>query len=168
MFLKCECWLEFVVFLGHIVLGEGIQVYSQKIETVKNWVRPTFLIDIRSFLGWTSNYKRVELGCMLIQNGKVIAYASRQLKIHERNFATYDLELVAVLFALKIWCHDRYSMHVDVFTDHKSLQYVFNQKDLNLRQRRWLKLLNVYDISIFYHPNKANVIVDDLSRLSMG
>ena len=58
MVLKCECWLEYVVFLGHIVLGEGIQVDSQKIETVKNWVRPTFLIDIRSFLGWTGNYKR--------------------------------------------------------------------------------------------------------------
>ena len=76
------------------------------------------------------------LGCVLMQHGKVIAYASRQLKVHEKNYPTHDLELAAVVFALKIWRHYLYGVHVDVFTDHKSLQYVFTQKDLNLRQRR--------------------------------
>ena len=78
----------------------------------------------------------VGLGCVLMQNGKVIAYASRQLKLHEKNYPTHDLELVAVVFAMKIWRHYLYGVYVDVFTDHKSLQYVFSQKDLNLCQRR--------------------------------
>ncbi|WMV55015.1 hypothetical protein MTR67_048400, partial [Solanum verrucosum] len=103
---------------------------------------------------------RVGLGCVLMQNGKVIAYVSRQLKVHEKNYPTHDLELAAVVFALKIWRHYLYGVHVDVFTDHKSLQYVFTQKDLNLRQRRWLEFLKDYDMSVHYHPGKANVVVD--------
>ncbi|KAH0692437.1 hypothetical protein KY285_019534 [Solanum tuberosum] len=109
---------------------------------------------------------RVVLGCVLMQRGKVIAYASRQLKVHENNYPTHDLEL-AVVFALKIWRHYLYGVHVDVFTDHKSLQYVFTQKELNLRQRRWLEFLKDYDMSVHYHPGKANVVADALSRLSM-
>ena len=101
-------------------------------------------------------------------DGKVIAYASRQLKRHEQNYPTHDLELVAVIHALKIWRHYLYGVHVDVYTDHKSLQYLFKQKELNLRQRRWLELLKDYDIGILYHPGKANVVVDALSRKSMG
>ena len=111
---------------------------------------------------------RVRLGCVLMQKGKVIAYASRQLKPHEKNYPTYDLELVAVVFALKIWRHYLYGVHVDLFTDHKSLQYVFTQTELNLRQRRWLELLKDYDMSVLYHPGKANVVADALSRVSMG
>ena len=111
---------------------------------------------------------RVGLGCVLMQKGKVIAYASRQLKPHERNYPTHDLELVAVVFVLKIWRHYLYGVHVDVFTDHKILQHVFTQRELNLRQRIWLKLLKDYDMSVLYHPGKANVMVDALSRLSMG
>ncbi|WMV25681.1 hypothetical protein MTR67_019066, partial [Solanum verrucosum] len=103
---------------------------------------------------------RVGLGCVLMQNGKVIAYASRQLKVHEKNYPTHDLELAAVVFALKIWRHYLYGIHVDVFTDHKSLQYVFTQKDLNLRQRRWLEFLKDYDMSVHYYPGKANVVAD--------
>ena len=79
---------------------------------------------------------RIGLGCVLMQHGKVIAYASRQLWPHEKNYPTYDLELVEVIFALKIWRHYLYGVHVDIYTDHKSLQYIFNQKDLNLRQQR--------------------------------
>ena len=111
---------------------------------------------------------RVGLGCVLMQNGKVIAYASRQLKVHEKNYPTHDLELAAVVYALKIWRHYLYGVHVDIFTDHKSLQYVFTQRDLNLRQRRWLELLKDYDMSVLYHPGKANVVADALSRLSMN
>ncbi|XP_075103947.1 uncharacterized protein LOC142178428 [Nicotiana tabacum] len=110
----------------------------------------------------------VGLGCVLIQHGKVIAYASRQLKAHEKNYPTHDLELAAVVFALKIWRHYLYGVHVDIFTDHKSLQYIFKQRELNLRQRRWLELLKDYDVDILYHPGKANVVVDALSRRSMG
>ncbi|WMV42529.1 hypothetical protein MTR67_035914 [Solanum verrucosum] len=111
---------------------------------------------------------RVGLGCVLMQRGKVIAYASRQLKVHEKNYPTHDLKLAAVVFALKIWRHYLYGVHVDVFTDHKSLQYVFTQKELNLRQRMWLEFLKDYDMSVHYHPSKANVVADALSRLSMG
>ncbi|KAH0661557.1 hypothetical protein KY284_026488 [Solanum tuberosum] len=111
---------------------------------------------------------RVGLGCFLMQHGKVIAYALRQLKVHEKNYPTHDLELAAVVFALKIWRQYLYGVHVDVFTDHKSLQYVFIQKELNLRHRRWLELLKDYDMSVLYHPGKANVVADALSRISMG
>ncbi|XP_069143317.1 uncharacterized protein [Solanum lycopersicum] len=101
-------------------------------------------------------------------DSKVIAYESRQLKIHEKNYPTHDPELAAVVFALKLWRHYLYSVHVDIFTDHKSLQYVFTQRELNLRQRRWLELIKDYDMSFHYYPGKANVVVDALSRLSMG
>ena len=90
------------------------------------------------------------------------------MKVHEKNYPTHDLKLAAVVFSLKIWRHYFYVVHVDVFIFHKSLQYVFTQKELNLRQRRWLELLKDYDMSILYHPGKANVVADAMSRLSMG
>ncbi|GKD04895.1 putative reverse transcriptase domain-containing protein [Tanacetum coccineum] len=104
------------------------------------------------------------LGVVLMQNEKVIAYASRQLKIHEKNYTTHDLELRAVVFALKIWRHYLYGTRCTVFTDHKSLQHILDQKELNMRQRRWLELLSDYDCDIRYHPGKANVVADALSR----
>ncbi|XP_070046930.1 uncharacterized protein [Nicotiana tomentosiformis] len=184
-FSKCEFWLQLVALLGHVVSSEGIKVDPQKIKAVKNWPRPTTPTEIRSFLelavpltkltqkavkfqwsdaceqsfqelkkrlttapvltlptgsgGFTvyCDVSRVGLGCVLMLEGKVIAYASRQLKNHEKNYPTHDLELVAV-------------------------------KELNLRQRRWLELLKDYDINILYHPKKANVVEDVLSRKSMG
>ncbi|CAJ2662068.1 unnamed protein product [Trifolium pratense] len=111
---------------------------------------------------------RVGLGCVLMQHGKVIAYASRQLKRHEQNYPTHDLEMAAVIFALKIWRHYLYGETLEIYTDHKSLQYIFKQRDLNLRQRRWMELLKDYDCTILYHPGKANVVADALSRKSMG
>ena len=93
-----------------------------------------------------------------MQERNVIAYASRQLKVHERKYPTHDLELAAVMFALKQWRHYLYGVKCEVYTDHRSLQYVFTQKDLNLRQRRWMELLKHYDITILYHPGKANVV----------
>ena len=101
-----------------------------------------------------------------MQHGKVIAYASRQLKDYEKNYPTHDLELAAVVFALKIWRHYLYGEKVDIYTDHKSLKYFFTQKELNMRQRRWLELLKDYDHTIQYHPGKANVVADALSRKS--
>nr|GEW09679.1 putative reverse transcriptase domain-containing protein [Tanacetum cinerariifolium] len=104
------------------------------------------------------------LGAILMQREKVIAYASRKLKPHEENYTTHDLELGAVVFALKIWRHYLYGTKCIVFTDHKSLQHVLNQKELNMRQRRWLEILTYYDCEIRYHPRKANVVEDALSQ----
>ncbi|GJW71561.1 putative reverse transcriptase domain-containing protein [Tanacetum coccineum] len=104
------------------------------------------------------------LGDVLIQREKVIAYAARQLKIHAKNYTTHDLELGSVVFALKIWRHYLYGTKCTVFTDHKSLQYLLDQKELNMRQRRWLELLSDYDCDIRYHPGKANVVADALSK----
>ncbi|KAJ0433607.1 putative nucleotidyltransferase, Ribonuclease H [Helianthus annuus] len=104
------------------------------------------------------------MGCVLMQKGKVIAYASRQLKVHEKNYTTHDLELGAVVFALKLWRHYLYGTKCVIYSDHKSLQHLFNQKDLNIRQRRWMETLNDYDCEIRYHPGKANVVADALSR----
>ncbi|GJV84536.1 putative reverse transcriptase domain-containing protein, partial [Tanacetum coccineum] len=99
-----------------------------------------------------------------MQNEKVIAYASRQLKIHEKNYTNHDLELGAVVFALKMWRHYLYETRCTVFTDHKSLQHILDKKELNMRQRRWLELLSDYDCGIRYHPGKAIVVADALSR----
>ncbi|GJR53047.1 putative reverse transcriptase domain-containing protein [Tanacetum coccineum] len=103
-------------------------------------------------------------GCVLMHRGKVIAYASRKLKKHEKNYTTPDLELGAVVFALKIWRHYLYGTKSVIYTDHKSLQYIFDQKDLNMRQRRWIKLLNDNECEIKYHSGKVNVVADALSR----
>ena len=109
---------------------------------------------------------RLGLGGVLMQDGRVVSYASRQLRPHELNYATHDLELAAVVHALKTWRHYLIGNRCDVYTDHKSLKYIFTQKDLNLRKRRWLALINDYDMKLHYHPGKANVVADALSRKS--
>jgi len=98
----------------------------------------------------------------------VIAYTSRQLRTHEKNYPTHDLELAAVIFALKIWLHYLDGASYEVFTDHKSLKYIFTQKELNMQQRRWLELMKDYDLTIQYHPGKGNVVANALSRKSGG
>ena len=110
---------------------------------------------------------KMGLGGVLMQEGRVVAYASRQLKVHERNYPTHDLELVVVVFVLKIWRHYLFGSHFEVFSDHKSLKYLFSQKKLNMRQRRWLEFLKDYDFELSYHPGKANVVADALSRKSL-
>ncbi|GKB86249.1 putative reverse transcriptase domain-containing protein [Tanacetum coccineum] len=104
------------------------------------------------------------LGAILMQREKVIAYASRQLKVHEKNYTTHDLELGSVVFALKLWRHYLYGTRCTVFIDHKSLNHILDQKELNMRQRRWLELLSDYDCDIHYHPGKANVVAVALSH----
>ncbi|GKV11068.1 hypothetical protein SLEP1_g22354 [Rubroshorea leprosula] len=115
-----------------------------------------------------SDASKKGLGCVLMQKDRVIAYASQQLKPYEENYPTHDLELAAVVFALKIWRHYLYGETCEIFTDHKSLKYIFTQKELNMRQRRWLELLKDYDLTISYHPGKANKVVNALSRKTSG
>jgi hypothetical protein len=104
------------------------------------------------------------LGCVLMQDHRVIAHASRALRVHEQNYPTHDLELAAVIHALKIWRHHLMGAKCHIYTDHKSLKYIFTQADLNMRQRRWLELIKDYDLEVRYHPGKANVVADALSR----
>ena len=104
------------------------------------------------------------LGGVLMQHGHVIVYASRQLKPHEKNYPTHDLELAAVIFALKIWRHYLLGDQVLIYIEHKSLKYIFTQKELNMRQRGCLELMADYDIDLQYHPRKINVIPDALSK----
>ena len=113
-----------------------------------------------------SDASKCGLGCVLMQNGRIIAYASRQLKDYEKNYPTHDLELAAVVFALKIWRHYLYRERCEIYTNHKSLKYFFTQKELNMRQRRWLELEKDYDCAINYHPGTSNVVADALSRKS--
>ncbi|KAL0411358.1 UNVERIFIED_CONTAM: Transposon Ty3-G Gag-Pol polyprotein [Sesamum latifolium] len=136
---KCEFWVNQVFFLACDICG-GYVVYTDA--------------------------SKQGLGCVLMQNGKVIAYASRQLRPHESNYPTHDLELAAIVHALKIWRHYLYGEKFQIFTDHKSLKYILTQKELNLRQRRWIELLKDYDCTIDFHPGKANVVADALSRKS--
>ena len=109
-----------------------------------------------------------ELGCVLMQFGRVVAYGSRKLKNQEQNYPTHDLELAAIVFALKIWRHYLYGEQFEVFSDRKSRKYIFSQRDLNMRQRRWMEYLEDYDFTLHYHPSKENVVADALSRKSQG
>nr|GFA24065.1 putative reverse transcriptase domain-containing protein [Tanacetum cinerariifolium] len=228
-FSKCDFWLEYVQFLGHVIDSEGVHMDPAKIAAIKNWATPTTPTKVRKFMGLAGYYQRFiegfsliskpltkltqknkkfeweteaeeafqtlkqKLCCapilallegsddfvvncdaslrgfeaVLMQREKVIAYASRQLRTHDENYTTHDLELGVVLFALRLWRHYLYGTKCVVYTDHKSLQYILDQKELNMRQRRWIELLNDYDCEIRYHPGKANVVADALSRKEM-
>jgi hypothetical protein len=122
------------------------------------------LPDLTKKFGIYCDASRQGLGCVLMQEGQVVCYASRQLRKHEEYYPTHDLELAAVVHALKIWRHYLIGYRCEIYSDHKSLKYIFTQNDLNLRQRRWLELIKDYDLGINYHPGKANVVVDALSR----
>ena len=106
-------------------------------------------------------------GCVLIQEGKVVAYASRKSKPYEKNYPLHDLELATIVFALKIWRHYLYGEKCFIYTDHKSLKYLPSQRELNLRQHRWMELIKDYDCVINYHSGKANVVADAFSRKSV-
>ena len=108
------------------------------------------------------------LGCVLMQSGRLVAYGSRQLKNHEQNYQTHDMELAAVVFALKIWRHYLYGEQFEMYSDHKSLKYIFMQRDLNMRQCRCMEFLEDYDFTLHYHYGKANVVADALSWKSRG
>ena len=103
------------------------------------------------------------LGCVLRQSERVVAYGSKQLKNHDKNYPTHDLELAAIVFALKIWRHYLYGEQFEVFSNLKSLRYIFTQRDLNMRQQKWMEYLEDYDFTLHYHPGNANVAADTLS-----
>ncbi|GKA75388.1 putative reverse transcriptase domain-containing protein, partial [Tanacetum coccineum] len=147
---------------GHY--DEGIHVDPAKIEAIKDWASPKTPTEIRQFL------EKAEAAFQLLKqklcSAPILALpeGSENFVVHEKNYTTHDLELGAVVFALKMWRHYLYGTKCVVFTDHKSLQHVLDQKELNMRQRRWLKLLSDYDCEIRYHLGKANVVADALSR----
>nr|GEY38166.1 putative reverse transcriptase domain-containing protein [Tanacetum cinerariifolium] len=180
-FSKCDFWLDSLQFLGHVIDCSGVHVDPAKIEAIKNlgkekeeafqtlkqklYSAPILVLPKRMedfMVYYDASLK--SYGSVSMQREKVIAYASRQLKVHEEHYTTQDLELGAVVFALRLWRHYLYGTKYVVFTDHNSLQYILNQKELNLRQRRWIELLNDYDCKIQYHPGKVNVMADPLSR----
>nr|GEW86401.1 putative reverse transcriptase domain-containing protein [Tanacetum cinerariifolium] len=181
--------LREVQFLRHMINGNGIHIDPSKIEVVKNWKAPrtptegeehelafqtlkdklcnTPILALpdgpEDFVVYC-DASEIGLGCVLMQRSKVIAYASKQLKIHEKNYTTHDLEIEAVVFVFKIWRYYLCGTKSVIYMDHKSLQHIFSQKELNMRQRRWIKFFSDYDCKICYHPGKANVVADALNR----
>ncbi|GKB34816.1 putative reverse transcriptase domain-containing protein [Tanacetum coccineum] len=186
-FSKCYFWLSRVQFLSYVIDSEGFSKiakpitkltqnnvkidWSEKAEAafqlLKQKLCSTPILSLpegsKNFIVYYDASCK-GLGTVLMQREKVIAYALCQLKIHDKNYTTHDLELGVVVFALKMWRHYLYGMKCIVFTDYKSLQHILDQKELNMRQRIWLELLSDYDCKIYYHPRKANVVADALSQ----
>jgi hypothetical protein len=145
---------------------DWIEEYQARFEELKKRLTSApvlILLDITKKFDIYYDASQQGLGCVLMQDGKVVSYASRQLRKHEENYPTHDLELAAVVHALKIWRHHLIGHRCEIYSDHKSLKYIFTQTDLNLRQRRWLELIKDYDLGINYHPGKANIVADALS-----
>jgi ribonuclease HI len=149
-----------VEFEWTLACQESFMMLKKKLTTTRVLVLP----DVHKPFSVYCDPSYTGLGCVLMQEGKVVAYSSRQLKVHEKNYPTHDLELAAVVHALKTWRHYLYGQKCDIYTDHKSLKYIFTQLELNMRQRRWLELIKDYELEIHYHPGKANVVADALSR----
>ncbi|GJU52300.1 putative reverse transcriptase domain-containing protein [Tanacetum coccineum] len=191
-FSKCEFWIPRVQFLGHVIDSQDIYVDPAKIESVKDWESPKSTTEIRQFLGLAGYYQRFIEGfskitkpmTKLTQNKVKFDWGDKAeaafqlikqklctapilaLPEGSEDFIVYcDASIKgAVVFALKIWRHYLHGTKCTMFTDHKSLQHILDQKELNMRQRCWLELLSDYDCEIRYHPGKANVVADALSK----
>jgi hypothetical protein len=141
---------------------EAFEALKEKLTTTSVLILP----DVHWSFSVYCDASYTDLGCVLMQEGRVVAYSSRQLKVHEKNYPIHDLELAVVVHALKTWRHYLYGQKCTVYTDHKSLKYIFTQSELNMRQQRWLELIKDYELEIHYHPGKSNVVADALSRKS--
>jgi hypothetical protein len=139
---------------------EAFQALKKLLTTLPVLVQP----DIAKLFDVYCNASGARLGCVLMQEGRVISYSSQQLRCHEEYYPTHDLELAAVVMALRTWRHYLLGNVVHIYTDHKSLKYIFTQPDLNMRQRRWLELIKYYKLEVHYHPRKTNMVADALSR----
>ena len=145
--------------------------YEEAFQELKRRLTSTpILIVLDMGQGYTvyCDALRAGLGCVLMQSGRVVAYGSHQLKNYEQNYPTHDMELAVVVFALKIWHHYLYGEQFEVYSDLKSPKYIFTDRDLNMRQRRWMEFLEDYDFTLLCHPGKANVVANALSRKSRG
>nr|GEW88423.1 retrotransposon protein, putative, Ty3-gypsy subclass [Tanacetum cinerariifolium] len=179
-FSKCEFWIPKIFIEGFSKIAKSMMKLTQKgikfdwgekeenaFQVIKQKLCSAPILALpegsKDFVVYCDASHKV-LGAVLMHREKVIGYASRQLKVHEQNYTTHDLELGSVVFALKIWRHYLYGTKCTMFTDHKRLQHILDQKELNTRQRRWLGLLSDYDCDIRYHPGKANMVSDALSR----
>jgi hypothetical protein len=151
-----------VKFVWSLECEEAFQTLKKLLTTAPVLAQ----LDIEKLFDVYCDASGTGIGCVLMQDGRVIAYASRQLKRHEEHYPTHDLELAAVVHALKIWRHYLLGNSCHIYTDHKSLKYIFTQAYLNMRQRRWLELIKDYDLEVHYHLGKANVVADALSRKS--
>jgi hypothetical protein len=155
--------------LGNKVEFKWTQKCQEAFEALKEKLTTTLVLvlpDVHKPFSVYCDACYTGLGCVLMQEGRVVGYSSRQLKVHEKNYPIHDLELAAVVHALKTWRHYLYEQKCDVYTDHKSLKYIFTQSELNMRQQRWIELIKDYELEIHYHPGKANVVADALSRKS--
>jgi hypothetical protein len=144
------------------VCQESFEMLKKKLTTTPVLI----LLDVHKPFSVYCDASFTGLGCVLMQEGRVVAYSSRQLKVHEKNYPTHDLELAVVVHALKTWRHYLYGHKCDIYTDHKRLEYISTQSELNMMQQRWLELIKDYELKIHYHPGKANVVADALSRKS--
>nr|GEV71567.1 putative reverse transcriptase domain-containing protein [Tanacetum cinerariifolium] len=188
-FSKCKFWLDSMKFLSHMINSQGVYIDLAKVEAIKNWTAPKTTTKAKEeeeafqllkdklcgapILALPEGSEAFVVYCdaslkgygvVLMQREKVTAYPSRQLRTHKEHYMTHDLELGAVVFAFRFWRPYLYGVKCTVFTDHKSLEYILDQKELNMRQRRWIELLSDYDCKIRYHSGKANVVVDALIR----
>ncbi|GKB12879.1 putative reverse transcriptase domain-containing protein [Tanacetum coccineum] len=171
-FSKSEFWLQEVHFLGHVVNSNGVHVDPSKIEVVKTWKVPKTPSEIRSFKGLAEE-SEVRMGREArrgfsddnLCNASILSLPVEPGDfIHEKNYTTQDLELGAVVFALKTWRHYLYGTKSVIYTDYKSLEHIFDQKELNMRQRRWIELFSDYECEIHYNQGNANVVANALSR----
>ncbi|KAK4390158.1 Transposon Tf2-12 polyprotein, partial [Sesamum angolense] len=169
----------------HVVSKEGAQPDPAKVKAILEWEPPKNVSKVRSFLGLAGYYRRFVKDFSMVakpltnlvkknapfkwndKSWKGYMLCFEQLRPHEKNYLTHDLELAAIVHALKIWKHYLYGERFQIFTNHKSLKYIPTQKELNLWQRRWIELLRDYDYTIDYHPGKANIVADTLSRKTM-
>ncbi|GJY13471.1 putative reverse transcriptase domain-containing protein [Tanacetum coccineum] len=166
-FSKCDFWLDSVQYLGYVIDRNGVHVDPAKIEAIKNWAALIMPTEKAKKYEWGKEEDEAfQLLKQKLCSALILALPEgmKDFVVHEENYTTRDLELGAVVFALRLWRHYLYGTKCVVFTDHKSLQYILNQKELNLRQQRWIGLLSDYDCEILYHPGKANVVADALSR----